>query len=216
MEQQRERTRAFLLLTMPQLYTSDRGCVTTLSTSTRSGRTGWLLSVFRSLCSIIWTLQPGQAIPLSVRLWKSICLQPISASLNPPLRSLYTTTVRGKAEGRLSERENRLLSNIIVSLALRLTSGTDLYRCYGQLCQYIGVLSPYMLLYVPLCHSYAALYRLRTPQTAKLRCVRRDVVPHIVLNLLVERKTKDDDPPQSTKRWKGADKVTPIRLRRTK
>ena len=57
MEQQRERTSAFLLLTMPQPYARDLGCATTLSTSTRSGRTGWLLSVFRSQCSIIWTVQ---------------------------------------------------------------------------------------------------------------------------------------------------------------
>ena len=167
MEQQRERTRAFSLLTMPQPYASDPGCVTTLSTSDKSGRTGWLLFVIRTLCSIIWTVQPGQAVPLSVRRWKSIRLQPILASLNTPLRSLYITTVRGNAEGRLSERDNRLLISIIVSFAMRLASGTDLYRCYGQLCQYIGVLSPYMLLYVPLCRSYAALCRLRTLQAAK-------------------------------------------------
>jgi hypothetical protein len=171
MEQQRERTRAFLLLTMPQPYARDPGGVTTLSTSTRSGRTGWLLSVFRSLCSIIWTVQPGQAVPLSVRLWKSICLQRILASLNTPLRSLYITTVRGKAEGRLSERENRLLISIIVSFAIRLTSGTGPYRCYGQLCQYTGALSSFMLVFVPLCLSYAASYRLLTLQIVKLRSV---------------------------------------------
>lgn len=171
MEQQCERARAFLLLTMPQPYARDLGCATTISTSARSGRTGWYLSVFRSLCSLIWTVQPGQAVHLSVGRWKSLRLQPILVCLNPPLRSLYITTLREKPEGRLSERENRRLISIIVSFAMRLTSSTVLYRCYGQLCQYKGVLSLYMLLYVPLCLSYAASYRLRTLQIVKLRRV---------------------------------------------
>jgi hypothetical protein len=146
-------------------------CIVLSYDRARSGRTGWHLSVLRMLCSITWTVQPGQVVPLRDGRWKSIRLQPILASLSTHLRSLYITTVRGKAEGGLFERDCRLLSYIIVSFAIRLTSGTGPYRCYGQLCQYTGVLSSFMLVFVPLCRSYAALYHVLTLQIVKLRCV---------------------------------------------
>jgi hypothetical protein len=108
----------------------------------RSGRTRWYLSALQTLCSLTRTMQPGQVVPLRVGRWNSLRLQPILASLNTPLRSLYITTLREKAEGRLTKRENKLLISIIVSFAIRLTSGTDLYRCYGQLCKHMGVPFP--------------------------------------------------------------------------
>lgn len=126
---------------------------------TRSDRTGWHLSVRRTLCSITWTVQPDQAVCLWEGRWNSIRLQPIQASLNTHLRSLYITTVRGKAEGRLSGGESRPLSSIIVSFGMRHACGTGLYLCYGQLCRYAGFLSSFMLVYVPLCRSYTAVCR---------------------------------------------------------
>jgi hypothetical protein len=192
MEQQRERTRAFLLLTMPQPYARDLGCATTLSTSTRSGRTGWLLSVFRSQCSIIWTVQPGQAVPLSVRRWKSIRLQPILASQNISLRSLYITTVRGKAEGRLSiGGEIIYVNTIIVSFAMRYRSRTSLYHLYGQLCQYPQIHSSILLLYILSCRSYTTIWCLLVLQRVKLRhfemTFSNQCSATYLLNMLAER-----------------------------
>lgn len=170
MEQQREEPVAFLLLTVPQpAQAMGLGCSRVLSSSARSCRTGWHLSVHWTPCSFNWTVQPGQEVSLREERWNGIRLQSIQAGLTTHLRSLYITVVRWEADGQLSGGGIILLRHIIVSFAMRHACGISLCRRYGQLRQYSGFFSSFLLLYVPLCRSYAALCRLLVLQIVQLR-----------------------------------------------
>ena len=143
---------------------------TVFTSSARSCQTGWHLSVHWTLYSFPWSVYPDQEVSLRRERWSGIRLQSIQTSLTTHLVLLYITMVRGEADGRPSGGGITLLRYRIVSFGMPHACSTSLCPRYGQLRRYSMLLSSFMLLYVPLCRSYAALWPFLALQIVKLRC----------------------------------------------
>jgi len=167
--EQREEHVAFLLLPVPQpARAMGLGRSRMLSFSARNYRAGLHLSMRWTPYSFTCPLHSSQAVSLRVERWSGIHLLQIPARLIAHLRSLYISMMSGEVDGRLSVGGIIHFRYIIVSFGMRYACGTSLYRRYGQLRQYSTLLCSFMLVYVPSCHSYAALCHFLALQIVQL------------------------------------------------